>query len=324
MHAIRQYEFGPPEALRYEEVEDPVPDAGQVGIAVEVGGVHLVDTMIRRGATGGPYALPELPMVPGREVGGVVAAVGPGADAGWLGRRVAAHLGSASGGYAEQAVAPVQSLHAVPDGLDTAGAVAMIGTGRTAVGVLDTAALQAEDVVIVTASAGGLGSLFVQASLRAGAVVVALAGGAAKLDRVRRLGATVAVDYLAPAWPRRVRDALGGRRPTVLLDGVGGEIGTAAAGLLDGGGRLVRFGQASGEPADTADAAARGVVVSWGIGPALAGRPGGLRELQQRALADAAAGRWTAALQPFPLAAAAQAHAALESRSTTGKVVLLP
>jgi NADPH2:quinone reductase len=110
----------------------------------------------------------------------------------------------------------------------------------------------------------------------------------------------------------------------VLLDGVGGEIGTAAAGLLDGGGRLVRFGQASGEPADTADAAARGVVVSWGIGPALAGRPGGLRELQQRALADAASGRWTAALQPFPLAAAAQAHAALESRSTTGKVVLLP
>src|SRR4029078_1940701 len=111
MHAIRQYEFGPPETLRYEAVPDPEPGEGQVRVAVEAAGVHLLDTTIRQGISGGPFPLPTLPLTPGREVAGVVDATGPGVDTSWVGRRVVAHLGQASGGYAERAVVGVASLH---------------------------------------------------------------------------------------------------------------------------------------------------------------------------------------------------------------------
>ena len=115
MHAIRLHEFGPAENLRYEEVPDPEPGPGQVRIAVAVAGVHLVDTTIRSGEQRGPFPLPELPAIPGREVAGVVDTVGAGVDPSWIGRRVVAHLGMASGGYAELAVARGRvAAHASP------------------------------------------------------------------------------------------------------------------------------------------------------------------------------------------------------------------
>ena len=91
---------------------------GQVRIVMAAAGVHLVDTSIRRGSSGGPFALPELPMTPGREMAGTVDAVGPGVDRSWLGRRVVAHLGAASGGYAEMAVAGVGRAPPVARGRD--------------------------------------------------------------------------------------------------------------------------------------------------------------------------------------------------------------
>ena len=114
MRAVVLHEFGPPENLRFEEVADPEPGAGQVRIAVAAAGVHLIDTTVRSGASGGPFPLPDLPVTPGREVAGVVDAVGAGADRRWLGRRVVAHLGRASGGYAERAVREADRLHGCP------------------------------------------------------------------------------------------------------------------------------------------------------------------------------------------------------------------
>src|ERR1700755_1784220 len=113
MHAIRLHEVRPAENLRYEELPDPVPGDGQVRIAVEAAGVHLIDTSIRAGRSGGPFPLPQLPMIPGREVAGTVD-----------GRRVVAHLGIASGGYAELALAPRAALHDIPEGLASEVAVA--------------------------------------------------------------------------------------------------------------------------------------------------------------------------------------------------------
>ena len=327
MHAIRQHEFGPAENLRYEQVPDPEPGPDQVRIAVEASGVHLVDTAIRRGETLGPFPLPDLPMIPGREVAGTVESVGATADAAWVGRRVVAHLGQASGGYAELAVAPVAALHEIPSRLAADAAVAMIGTGRTAVGILDAAKLTADDVVLVTAAAGGLGSLFVQAARNAGAAVVGVAGGPAKTDRVRELGAAVAVDYLEPGWPDRVRDALGERTPSVVLDGVGGALGREAMDLLGVGGRLLLFGWSSGEPVPitTMDLFPRSLTVTAAIGPGLLRRPGRQRELETRALAEAAAGRLVPLIgRQFQLADAAAAHTALETRATVGKTVLVP
>jgi NADPH:quinone reductase len=262
-------------------------------------------------------------MTPGREVAGTVDALGPEVDERWRGRRVVAHLGPASGGYAELAVAPAASLHEIPEPLGAEAAVAMIGTGRTAVGILDRAALTADDAVLVTAAAGGLGALFLQAARNAGALAVGAAGGSAKTERVRALGADVAVDYAQPDWPERVRAGLGERTLTVALDGVGGALGRAAMELLGPGGRLLLFGFASGTATEitTRDLMARGLTVSWAIP-----RPrGGQRELETRALAEAAAGRLVPLVgRRFPLAEAAAAHEALEARATVGKTVLVP
>jgi NADPH:quinone reductase len=309
MHAIRLHEFGPPENLRYEELPDPVPGEGQVRIAVEAAGVHLIDTSIRAGRSGGPFPLPDLPMIPGREVAGTL-----------NGRRVVAHLGMASGGYAELALAPEASLHDIPDGLSSELAVAAIGTGRTAIGVLEVAELTPDDVVLVTAAAGGLGSIFLQAARNAGATAIAAAGGEEKLAR---LDADIKADYSRPDWA----EALKGQRVTVVLDGVGGELGRAALELLAPGGRIVLFGFSSGTPTEitTGDLYRLGIRADAAIGPRMLQRPGGLRELETAALQAAAEGRLVPVVNDtFPLADAAGAHRALEARRTTGKVVLIP
>ena len=322
MHAIRLHAFGPPENLQYEEVPDPEPAEDQVRIAVQASGVHLIDTTLRSGMQMGPLPLPDLPAIPGREVAGMVDGVGPGVDDEWIGRRVVAHLGPASGGYAEVAVAPVSALHEVPDHVGFDVAVAMIGTGRTAVGILEVAALTGDDVVLVTASAGGLGTMFVQAARNAGAAVVGVAGGPEKVERVREMGADVAVDYRESGWADRVRERLGDREVSVVLDGVGGEAGRAAMELLGIGGRHILFGWSAGQPTDvtTADIMGRGLTVT-AIGPRLLPR---LRELATLALDEAASGRLVPVVQYFPLDRAADAHAAVEARATVGKVVLVP
>ncbi len=323
MHAIRQYEFGPAETLLYEELPDPVPAEGQVNIAVEASGVHLIDTAIRRGEPWG-YPIPDLPMVPGREVAGRVDVVGPGVDDAWVGRRAVAHLGPVSGGYAERAVASVGALHEIPGDLPAAAAVAAIGTGRTAVAILEVAALTKDDVVVVTAAAGGLGNLLVQAARVAGAYVVGVAGGPAKTERIRALGATIAADYREPGWTDRVRESLGERQPSIVLDGVGGDLGREAMGLLGRGGRLVLFGWSSGKPTQisTKDLMERSLTAAWALGQR--GAWVRQRELETKALEEFAAGRLVPLIQSFPLADAAAAHTALETRGTVGKAVLLP
>jgi NADPH2:quinone reductase len=323
MQAIRQHEFGPPDVLRTEDLPDLHPGPEQVRVAVEASGVHLLDTSIRRGEPG-PLPPPQLPMTPGREVAGLVDELGADVDPAWLGTRVVAHLGPASGGYATQALVPVGSLRPVPDGLGTDAAVALIGTGRTAVAVLEHAALASDDVVVVTAAAGGLGTLFVQAARHLGATVVGLAGGPEKVARVEALGADVAVDYRQPEWEAKVRQQLT-VEPTLVLDGVGGDLGRGAFDLLGPRGRIVLFGWSSGSvtPFTSADLAERSLSASWSIGPAMMRRWGSLEPLERRALADAAAGVWSPVVTRFQLADAADAHRALGGRATVGKTVLV-
>ncbi|GHH77875.1 alcohol dehydrogenase catalytic domain-containing protein [Promicromonospora soli] len=391
MDAIRHHSFGPPEVLTLEQIPDPVPGPGEVLVDVVAHGVHLLDTSTRRGEAGGPLPLPTLPTVPGREIAGTVSDVGPGVDASWRGRRVAAHLGAVpdGGGYARRAVVVAEKLHPIPDGpdgapLDPADATAMIGTGRMAVYTLDIAAVTAADIVVVTGAAGALGTLFVQEALQSGARVVALAGGAAKLKLLRELvadalpgpppdaapgpmpggvpgqvagavpgtaldavpgtGRLALVDYSDPGWVDAARAALGSSPATLVLDGVGGDLGTAATALLgtsdgttdgasDGtdngaaGGRLVAYGWASGAANRYtawagADRIESPVEVRYAVGPD-APPMSDQRPYQERALARAASGRWRVATHRVPFAEAARAHRELEERRTTGKVVLV-
>ncbi|PUB26075.1 NADPH2:quinone reductase [Promicromonospora sp. AC04] len=392
MDAIRHHSFGPPEVLTLEQIPDPVPGPGEVLVDAVAHGVHLLDTSIRRGEAGPPLPLPSLPTVPGREIAGTVAEVGPGVDASWTGRRVAAHLGAVpdGGGYARRVVVAAEKLHAIPDGpdgapLDPADAIAMIGTGRMAVYTLDIAAVTAADVVVVTGAAGGLGPLFVQEALRSGARVVALAGGAAKLkilqdlvpdalpdvspdapidaptdtlpatstDTLSGSDRLTLVDYSEPGWLDTARAALGPSPATLVFDGVGGELGTAATSLMDAallnttppdktlsdataqdatvldmaGSRLVAYGWASGAPNRYtswagADRIESPIEVRYAVGPDAPPMPD-QRPYQERALAQAASGRWRVATHRVPFAEAARAHRELEERRTTGKVVLV-
>ncbi|MCD7441259.1 zinc-binding dehydrogenase [Streptomyces lincolnensis] len=326
MRAIRLHTFGPAENLTLEEVEAPRPGPGQVRIAVAAAGVHLLDTALREGMRGPAPEPPVLPTIPGREVAGTVESLGEGVADLWLGKHVVAHLGFAPGGYAELAVTDVDRVHEIPANLDAAQAVAMIGTGRTTMGILQFADLGPDSVAVIPAAAGGIGTLLVQYAKNAGATVVGLAGGPAKTALVERNGADLAVDYKDPSWPDKVRAYLGGRPATVVFDGVGGTVAREAVALLGPDGRHIVFGW-SGEGLHDGEPYLVDGVSEQVLGPVMlrkAGGPNPVRTLELRALTESAAGRLTPAVQRFPLAEAAAAHRALESRGTTGKVVLEP
>jgi len=318
MRAAVIKEFGAPYVLRLDEAPDPPLGAGEVLIDVELANVTFVETQIRAGRPPNPAMLPTLPAILGNGVGGTVAAAGPGAAPSWAGRRVVTGL-TGTGGYAERAVAAVQRLIEVPDAMELRDAVALLADGRTAAGVMDSAQIAAGDTVLVEAAAGGVGTLLVQLARNAGARVVALASQERKLATARALGADLAIDYSTPDWPLRVRAVAG--EVDVVFDGVGGEIGLAAFGLLRAGGRFCPFGMASGSftPLPPQLASERRVIVVRS-GPT---SPERLRTLTQAALDEAAAGHIRPVIgQEFELSQADAAHAAIEARTTIGKTLL--
>lgn len=323
MRAIRLHEFGPADHLVLDELPDLDPGPGEVRIAVEAAGIHLLDVTLRRGDEDTPIPLPDLPTVPGREVAGTVDRVGVDVDPGWVGRRVVAHLGPVPGGYAEQAVTATGSLIPLPDEVGFPDAIAAVGTGRTATGILELEPPAKEDVVWVPSAAGGLGWFLAQAARRVGASVVAGAGSAERVAALEPLGADLVVDYSQPDWPEQVREATDGI--TLAYDGVGGDVGRQGLELLRPGGRLVMFGYSAGTPTrfDTADVIDRGISVGWSLGPRMTALPGGIKGLAERAVDRVASGEWQPLVTTYPLADAARAHADLERRRVLGKPVLV-
>lgn len=310
MRAVWLTEFGGPEVLVPGEAPDPVAGPGQVLIDVAFVNITFVETQVRAGR--GPFTV-ELPMIPGNGVGGEVVAIGEGADPGLLDARVVTSTGG-SGAYAERVAVAGDAVFVVPEGVALDAAVALLADGRTAVMLARAAELRAGDRMLVEAAAGGVGSLLVQLGRAAGARVVAAVGGERKAGVARELGADVVVDYRDEGWPKRVCDAVGG--VDVVFDGVGGDIGRTAFELLDRGGRMLTFGLASGSWPDIPedDARRRGITV---VRPSAT--PEQLREFTETALA----GEWRPLIgQRFPLARAADAHAAIQSRATIGKTLL--
>ena len=312
MRAVVMREFGPPEVLEPAEVDEVRAGPDEVVIDVELANVTFVETQVRAGKPPHPSMLPALPAILGNGVGGTVAGVLE------AGRRVVASL-NGTGGYAERVAVPTARLIEIPDGMPLRDAVALLADGRTALALAGRAGLRAGDTVLVEAAAGGVGTLLVQLARNAGARVVALAGQSRKLAIARDLGADLAVDYSRDGWDTRVRDAVG--EVDVVFNGVGGDIGLAAFGLLATGGRFCPFGMASGRFARVTPelAQARQVTIRAGA----AASPEELAALVRTALAEAAAGRLRPVVgQEFELAAAADAHAAIEARTTVGKTLL--
>ena len=317
MRAVVIREFGPPEVLEPAEVDEVRAGPGEVVIDVEFANVTFVETQVRAGRPPHPSMLPALPAILGNGVGGTVARGGAGTGSG-AGRRVVASL-NGTGGYAERVVAPASRLIEVPDGVALRDAVALLADGRTALALAGRAGLRAGDTVLIEAAAGGVGTLLVQIARNAGARVVALAGQPRKLAIARDLGADLTVDYRRDGWDEQVRDAAG--QVDVVFDGVGGDIGLAAFGLLGPGGRFCPFGMASGRFAPVTPELARAHQVTVLAGAAAS--PEELTALTRTALAEAAARRLRPVIgQEFELDAAAGAHAAIEARATVGKTLL--
>jgi NADPH2:quinone reductase len=314
MRAVVLREFGPPAGLAVDRVPDPEPGAGEALVAVELASVTFVETQVRAGRPPHPSMAPALPFVPGNGVGGVVTAVGAGADAALVGRRVVTTTGG-SGGYAELVAVPAAALIAVPPSVTMADAVALLADGRTALALLEAVAPQPGETVLVLAAGGGVGSLLVQLAAGAGARVVAAASGARKARLAIDLGAAHAVDYARAGWTAAAGEV------DVVLDGVGGPLAAAAFDLVRLGGRLCSFGMASGAFSPITQA----VADDFGVALVRSERlnPQRQRELSVRALGLAAAGRLRPVVgQTFALDRAGDAHAAMQSRATIGKTLL--
>ena len=326
MRAAVVTRFGAPDVLEVTEVPDPDPGPGEVVIDVSVASVLWVETMIRR--TGGrPYFDVEPPYIPGNGVGGQVRAVGSDVDPDWLGRRVVAHT-CGQGGYAEQVALPVESLSVVPEELPVDAAAALLHDGVTAMSVLDTTKVTADDRVLVVGASGGLGIVSVQLARARGAHVVATARDRAKLQRLRDLGlgATI-IDSDAPHWVIEACETLGSDGATVILDNVGGATGEAAFGLIAPGGRFSAHGTPSGRFAQPDPAEVERLrVILTGIGDLqvnMTERQRMTDELLALAAANTAGSIRNVVGQTFSLADAAGAHVAIENRSVFGATQLL-
>jgi len=298
---------GGPEVLTVRDDPDPVAGEGQVVIGVEAVSVVYIETLARAGSFRGA----EPPYVPGNGVGGVVTAVGAGVDPSWLGRSVVSQTGG-TGGYASAVAVPASGLIPVPPGVSTLDATALLADGRTAIGLFEAVKPTAGDRVLVLAAAGGLGTLLVQLCVAAGCEVVAAAGGPRKVALAQSLGAVEVVDYTASHWEFSIVD--------IAFDGVGGAVGSRALAALRPAGQFVQFGLASGAPTvvDRTDV----TVVGFQTLGSLAGRAA---QLTAQALDEAAAGRLRPVIgQTYPLEAAAEAHRAIEARTTLGKTLLIP
>lgn len=320
MRAIEAVAFGGPEVLEVRQFPAAVAGAGEVVIDVAVAPVLFLDTQIRAGL-GRDWFPARPPYVPGAGVAGTVGSAGAGVEPAWVGRRVVAD--TPAGGYLEQAVVPVGRLVPVPDGVDLADGAALLHDGRTALALVEATVPRAGEWVLVTGAAGGLGILLVQLAHQAGARVIGAARGEKKLALVAENGADAVVDYSQPDWAGQAVRITGGTGPSLVLDGIGGDIGRAAFDVTADGGRFSAHGTPGGgfAPVNPSDASERGIEV-LGIDrvqlePAEATRLTGL------ALTEAASGRIKPVIgQTFSLKSAADAHRAIESRAVVGKTLL--
>ncbi|MEU9313224.1 zinc-binding dehydrogenase [Streptomyces sp. NPDC048256] len=320
MKAVVIKTFGSPDGLEVVDLPLPVPAPGQVRIATEAIGVGGVDAVIRRG-TLAAYGFREGHVL-GSEVAGSVSAVGEGVDASWIGRRVWAFTGL-SGGYAEQAVASVDDVLPLPDGLTGADAVTLGGSGVVAHFALDRARFTPGETVLVRGAAGSIGITAVQLAAGGGAGAVAVTTSSAQRGaRLRELGATVVLD----------RSGAGGAdAPSgfdVVIDIVGGPQLPDFLEKLDTNGRYVAVGVVGGQPpADFGTRLMAAFRKSLSFATFSSDTVPGPDRQAVRSSQFAAAARGdlrTVVHGTLPLSQAVSAHHAMDAGTVFGRVVLVP
>jgi NADPH2:quinone reductase len=323
MKAIRVHAFGGPEALRYDELPTPMPQAGEALVEIAAAGVNFIDVQHRTGR----YKGPALPFAIGSEAAGTVTAVGTGVTEVAVGDRVAYAM--VVGAYATHAVVPAKRLVKVPAAIDLQTAAAVMLQGLTAHYLTQsTYAIKAGDTALVHAAAGGAGQLVTQVARLRGATVYGTVGSAAKAAVARAAGAAATIDYRTQDFEAEIKKLTNGRGVDVVYDSVGKDTFEKSLNCLRPRGMLAVFGFSSGPvaPFDPAVLGAKGslFLTRPGLNQYIATR----EELVGRAndlFAWLAAGKLKVTIdRVWPLAEAAAAHEALESRRTAGKLLLVP
>ena len=243
MRAVRVHELTGPSALRVDEVPSPRAAGGQIVIDVKAAGVNFPDILI----TQGKYQFkPAPPFSPGAEAAGVVSSVGPGVTSLKVGDRVATTL--LYGGYAEQVVAPEMSTVKLPDAVSfEVGAATLLTYATTYHALVDRAALQSGESLLVLGAAGGVGIAAVELGALLGARVIAAASSPAKLAFCREHGATETIDYATEDLKERVKALTSGNGVDVIYDPVGGSLAEPALRGIAWQGRYLVVGFAAGD-----------------------------------------------------------------------------
>ncbi len=322
MKAIRVTATGGPEALRYEDVPDPQPAAGQVAVRIEAAGVNFIDLYQRSG-----QYVTQLPTILGQEGAGTVAGLGPGVSELKVGDRVA--YAGVLGAYAEYAAVPADRLVKLPDGVSARQGAAAMLQGMTAHYLATTTyPLKAGDTCLVHAAAGGVGLLLCQIAKLRGARVFGTVSTPEKAELARGAGADEVILYAEQDFEAEVRRLTQGAGVQVVYDSVGRTTFEKGLSCLARRGMMVLFGQSSGPvgPFDPQVLNRKGSLFL--TRPTIAHYIGTRVELLARAgdvLSWIGGGKRKVRIgHEFPLAEAGQAHRELEGRATTGKVLLIP
>ena len=322
MKAIRVHTFGGPEVLQYEDAPEPAPKPGEALVRIDAAGVNFIDIYQRTGV----YKIP-LPQTLGMEGAGTVSALGAGVTAVKVGDKVA--WSGVVGSYAEASAVPVDRLVALPPGVTTKQGAAAMLQGMTAHYLAcSTYPLESSDTCLVHAGAGGVGLLLTQVAKLRGARVITTVSTEEKAVLSRAAGADYVVLYTSHDFEEAVKQITGGKGVQVVYDSVGQTTFTKSLNCLAPRGMMVLFGHSSGAvpPLDVQLLNLKGSLFL--TRPSLVHYIASRVELQQRAsdLFDwIGAGKLRLRVEfEFPLKDAAAAHAALEGRKTTGKVLLIP
>jgi len=321
MKAIRVHTQGGPEVLQYEEVSAPKPGNGEALVELKAAGVNYTDIYTRSG-----WSPAKLPVTLGVEGAGVVSAVGEGVSEVNVGDSVG--YTGVMGSYAEFAVVPSGRLVKLPSGVDEKLAASVLLQGMTAHYLShDTFPLKSGHKALIHAGAGGVGLLLIQMAKQLGAYVIATTSTEAKAALAKEAGADHVIIYTKEDFENEVKKLTEGKGVNVVYDSVGKDTFDKSLKSLTRRGYLVLFGHSSGPVAPIAP-----TILSSGslfmtrtsLGDHTATRP----ELERRAaevLDMVRSGKLKVRIfQTFPLPQAAEAHRLLESRQTTGKLLLTP
>jgi len=323
-NAIRIYETGGPEVLRWEPFDPGTPGPGEARVRHVAVGLNFIDVYHRTGL----YPLPALPAIPGLEGAGTVEAVGEGVTEVAVGQRVA-YAGVPPGAYAQERNIPAHRLVVLPDGIDFEQAAAMMLQGMTARYLIRGCyPVSAGDTILIHAAAGGVGSIVCQWASHIGATVIGTVGSPEKAELARSNGCDHPLLYNEEDWVARTRELTDGKGVDVVYDSVGQATFTHSLDCLRPMGMLVTFGQSSGAiaPLDLGLLAAKGSL--FVTRPSLMTYTAEREDLLEHArdlfeVVQSGAVK-IAVRQTYPLADVARAHKDLEGRKTSGSSVLLP